>query len=112
MSLRYFNTTGAYPDREIGEQHDPEIHLIPIILDEAAGNSAKCQEFGNDYETDYGRCIRDYIHVSELAYMRSCACSRKDDRWQDERFYKSVYRHRFLSYRNYSKIILYKMVSN
>jgi UDP-glucose 4-epimerase len=52
MSLRYFNTAGADPDREIGEQHDPETHLIPIILDAAEGNSTEGQEYGNDYETD------------------------------------------------------------
>ncbi len=67
MSLRYFNAAGADPDGEIGEKHDPETHLIPRILDVAAGRTDKIKVFGNDYDTRDGSCIRDYIHVTDLA---------------------------------------------
>jgi UDP-arabinose 4-epimerase len=65
--LRYFNAAGADPDGEIGEAHDPETHLIPLILDVAAGNSPAITVYGDDYNTPDGTCIRDYIHVSDLA---------------------------------------------
>jgi UDP-glucose 4-epimerase len=67
MSLRYFNAAGADPDGDIGEKHDPETHLIPLVLDVAAGRSREIKVFGGDYETDDGSCIRDYIHVTDLA---------------------------------------------
>ena len=67
VSLRYFNAAGADPGAEIGESHDPEPHLIPIILDVAAGKQDTLKIFGTDYETPDGTCIRDYIHVSDLA---------------------------------------------
>ena len=67
ISLRYFNAAGADPDGDIGEEHDPETHLIPLILDVAAGVRQTVQIYGNDYETPDGTCIRDYIHVSDLA---------------------------------------------
>ena len=67
MSLRYFNAAGADRDAEIGENHDPETHLIPLVLDVAKGRSAKVKVFGNDYDTEDGSCIRDYIHVTDLA---------------------------------------------
>ena len=67
MSLRYFNAAGADPDCEIGEKHDPETHLIPLILDVAADRSDGLQVFGTDYDTEDGSCIRDYIHVTDLA---------------------------------------------
>jgi len=66
-SLRYFNAAGADPDGEIGELHDPETHLIPLILDVALGNKEDIKIFGNDYPTADGTCIRDYIHVLDLA---------------------------------------------
>jgi len=66
-SLRYFNAAGADPEGEIGENHDPETHLIPLILDVAAGKSKGIKIFGNDYATEDGTCIRDYIHVTDLA---------------------------------------------
>ena len=65
--LRYFNAAGADPDGEIGENHDPETHLIPLILDAAADESKSISIFGTDYPTADGSCIRDYIHVSDLA---------------------------------------------
>lgn len=67
ISLRYFNAAGADPDTEIGEDHDPETHLIPLVLDAAAGKRPYVTVFGNDYETPDGTCIRDYIHVTDLA---------------------------------------------
>jgi UDP-arabinose 4-epimerase len=67
MSLRYFNAAGADPDAEIGEDHDPETHLIPLILDVAGGKKAQIEIFGTDYDTPDGTCIRDYIHVTDLA---------------------------------------------
>jgi UDP-glucose 4-epimerase len=70
VSLRYFNVAGAYirPDgTAIGERHDPETHLIPIALQVAAGKRDKLQLFGDDYPTVDGTCVRDYIHVEDLA---------------------------------------------
>ncbi|HHW16182.1 MAG TPA: UDP-glucose 4-epimerase GalE [Methanothermobacter sp.] len=67
VSLRYFNAAGADPQTEIGEWHDPETHLIPIILDVAIGKRENVQIFGTDYPTPDGTCIRDYIHVMDLA---------------------------------------------
>ncbi|GID25238.1 UDP-glucose 4-epimerase GalE [Paractinoplanes brasiliensis] len=69
VSLRYFNVAGAYiaDGHEIGERHDPETHLIPITLQVAAGKREKLQIFGDDYPTADGTCVRDYIHVQDLA---------------------------------------------
>lgn len=65
--LRYFNAAGADPDGEIGESHNPETHLIPLVLDVAGGRSPYIKVFGRDYDTSDGSCIRDYIHVKDLA---------------------------------------------
>ena len=65
--LRYFNAAGADPEGEIGEDHDPETHLIPLVLDAAAGKRPDIKAFGTDYPTRDGSCIRDYIHVTDLA---------------------------------------------
>jgi UDP-glucose-4-epimerase GalE len=67
MMLRYFNACGADPAGETGELHDPEPHLIPRVLDAATGRLATLEIFGTDYPTRDGTCIRDYIHVSDLA---------------------------------------------
>jgi UDP-arabinose 4-epimerase len=67
VALRYFNAAGADPDGELGEDHDPETHLIPLVLAVAAGRRPHITVFGNDYDTSDGTCIRDYIHVSDLA---------------------------------------------
>ena len=67
MSLRYFNAAGADPEGETGENHDPETHLIPLVLDVAKGRSKSIRVFGTDYDTEDGSCIRDYIHVTDLA---------------------------------------------
>jgi len=66
-SLRYFNAAGADESGEIGELHDPETHLIPVALRAAAGIGPALQVFGSDYPTADGTCIRDYIHVNDLA---------------------------------------------
>lgn len=67
ISLRYFNAAGADPSGRIGERHDPETHLIPILLDVALGRREYLEIFGTDYDTEDGTCIRDYIHVTDLA---------------------------------------------
>ncbi|OCX65408.1 UDP-glucose 4-epimerase GalE [Thioclava sp. SK-1] len=64
--FRYFNVAGADPDGEIGEQHVPETHLIPLMLDAIAGKRAALTVFGSDYDTEDGTCVRDYVHVSDL----------------------------------------------
>src|SRR6056297_3341699 len=66
-ALRYFNAAGARPDGTIGEDHDPESHIIPIVLQVALGQRDKITIFGDDYPTPDGTCIRDYIHVEDLA---------------------------------------------
>jgi UDP-glucose 4-epimerase len=65
--LRYFNASGAHPLGHIGEDHTPEFHLIPIILQVALGQRDKLTIFGNDYPTEDGTCVRDYVHVIDLA---------------------------------------------
>ena len=67
ISLRYFNAAGADADGEIGEDHDPETHLIPLVLQTAAGKRPNITIYGTDYDTPDGTCIRDYVHVSDLA---------------------------------------------
>jgi len=65
-ALRYFNAAGASPDGSLGEDHDPETHLIPIVLSVALGRRESVTVFGNDYPTPDGTCIRDYVHVDDL----------------------------------------------
>jgi UDP-glucose 4-epimerase len=67
VSLRYFNASGADEEAKIGEKHDPETHLIPLVIEAAIGKRDHIKIFGNDYETKDGTCIRDYIHVNDLA---------------------------------------------
>ncbi|MCM1181450.1 MAG: UDP-glucose 4-epimerase GalE [Clostridium sp.] len=67
VSLRYFNACGAHPNGEIGEAHNPETHLIPLILQVPNNQREYISVFGNDYETKDGTCVRDYIHVTDLA---------------------------------------------
>jgi UDP-glucose-4-epimerase GalE len=73
VSLRYFNAAGADPDAEIGEDHTPETHLIPLVLDAALDRRDHLKIFGTDYGTSDGTCIRDYIHVSDLAHAHLLA---------------------------------------
>lgn len=65
--LRYFNAAGADPDGEIGESHNPETHIIPLVLDAASGKREDIKVFGTDYDTPDGSCVRDYVHVYDLA---------------------------------------------
>ena len=66
-SFRYFNASGAAEDGSIGEDHDPETHLIPLVIDAALGKRENIAIFGDDYDTPDGTCLRDYIHVDDLA---------------------------------------------
>lgn len=66
ICLRYFNAAGADPDGELGERHDPETHLIPLVLQAASGKRESITVFGRDYDTEDGSCVRDYIHVNDL----------------------------------------------
>ncbi len=76
VSLRYFNAAGADPEGEIGESHEPETHLIPLVLDAALGRREAITIFGDDYDTPDGTCIRDYIHVADLAEAHVLALGR------------------------------------
>jgi UDP-glucose-4-epimerase GalE len=67
ISLRYFNAAGADPEGELGEAHNPETHLIPRILDVALGKRPFIEIYGSDYDTPDGTCVRDYVHVTDLA---------------------------------------------
>jgi UDP-glucose 4-epimerase len=66
-AFRYFNAAGASEDGSIGEDHDPETHLIPLAIDAAVGKRPSLQIFGNDYPTPDGTCLRDYVHVDDLS---------------------------------------------
>ena len=77
-ALRYFNAAGADPEGRLGEDHRPESHLIPLVIDAALGRRAEVAVFGTDYPTPDGTCIRDYIHVADLAQAHLCALARLD----------------------------------
>jgi UDP-glucose-4-epimerase GalE len=66
-ALRYFNAAGAHPDGSLREAHDPETHLIPLVIDAALGRRGALTVFGDDYDTRDGTCMRDYVHVCDLA---------------------------------------------
>lgn len=76
ISLRYFNAAGADPGGQLGEQHDPETHLIPLVLKVASGTRDAIRVFGHDYETPDGTCIRDYVHVVDLCDAHLLALDR------------------------------------
>jgi UDP-glucose 4-epimerase len=76
ISLRYFNAAGAHPTLPIGEDHNPETHLIPIVLQAALGQRPHVSIFGNDYPTPDGTCIRDYVHVMDLASAHRLSVNR------------------------------------
>lgn len=77
-SLRYFNAAGAAPDGSIGEDHDPETHLIPLVIKAALGQTDRVAIFGTDYPTEDGTCVRDYIHVMDLASAHQMALEALD----------------------------------
>jgi UDP-glucose-4-epimerase GalE len=76
VALRYFNAAGASPDATIGEWHDPETHLIPRLFEAALGRAEGAQIYGDDYPTKDGTCVRDYIHVTDLATAHVAAIER------------------------------------
>ncbi len=78
VALRYFNAVGAAPDAEIGEAHPKETHLVPLVLDVAAGTRPHIDIYGDDFDTPDGTCIRDYVHVSDLADAHVLALSYLD----------------------------------
>jgi UDP-glucose 4-epimerase len=78
--LRYFNAAGADPAGRLGEDHRPESHLIPLVIDAALGRRAALDVFGDDYSTPDGTCIRDYVHVSDLATAHLCAVEALQER--------------------------------
>ncbi len=78
-ALRYFNAAGADPDGDLGEDHDPETHLIPLVIQTALGLRESISVFGTDYETPDGTCVRDYVHVSDLAQAHVLALQRMLD---------------------------------
>ena len=75
-AFRYFNAAGAHPDGDLGEDHDPETHLIPIVLQVALGQRDQITIFGSDYSTPDGTCVRDYVHVDDLAQAHLAALDR------------------------------------
>jgi UDP-glucose-4-epimerase GalE len=75
-ALRYFNAAGAHPDGSLRESHEPETHLIPLAIDAALGARAPLTVFGGDYATEDGTCVRDYIHVTDLASAHLLALTR------------------------------------
>jgi UDP-glucose-4-epimerase GalE len=78
VSLRYFNAAGCHMDGSLGEHHDPEEHVIPLAIDAAMGQRPGLTIYGDDYETADGTCIRDYIHVQDLARAHVLALSAVD----------------------------------
>ena len=87
IALRYFNAAGADPDGRLGERHEPESHLIPLVLQAAAGIRKDIKIFGSDYPTADGTCIRDYIHVSDLAEAHVLAVKQLLSRNSNEGYY-------------------------
>jgi UDP-glucose 4-epimerase len=86
IALRYFNAAGADPQRRLGERHDPETHLIPLVLQAASGRRGAITVFGEDYDTPDGTCIRDYIHVNDLCAVHLLALQRLLDGGDSDRF--------------------------
>lgn len=86
VCLRYFNAAGADPEGLLGERHDPETHLIPLILQAASGRRDNIQVFGRDYDTPDGTCIRDYIHIVDLCSAHALALAHLTQGGQSERY--------------------------
>jgi UDP-glucose 4-epimerase len=79
IKLRYFNAAGADPEGTLGERHEPETHLIPLVLQVASGRKDNIDIFGTDYETPDGTCLRDYVHVHDLCTAHLLALNRLQD---------------------------------
>jgi UDP-glucose 4-epimerase len=77
--MRYFNAAGADPEGELGERHNPESHLIPLILQAASGRRKDIKVYGRDYATDDGSCVRDYIHINDLCAAHALALGRMQE---------------------------------
>ncbi len=86
VSLRYFNAAGADEDGQLGERHNPETHLIPLVLQAASGRRDSISVFGKDYDTPDGTCIRDYIHVQDLCDAHLLALEYLDNRDESAQF--------------------------
>lgn len=86
VCLRYFNAAGADPDGLLGERHDPETHLIPLVLQAVSGRRSEIQVFGRDYDTPDGTCVRDYIHIVDLCSAHLLALQRLRDGAASDRF--------------------------
>ncbi len=86
VALRYFNVAGARESGEIGEDHQPETHLVPIILEAALGKRSHITVFGDDYDTPDGTCIRDYVHVEDLISAHLLALSYLNDEGKSDVF--------------------------
>jgi len=86
VCLRYFNAAGADPEGKLGERHDPETHLIPLILQAASGRRESIQVFGRDYDTPDGTCIRDYIHIVDLCSAHLAALEYLNNGGESDRF--------------------------
>ena len=86
VCLRYFNAAGADPEGLLGERHDPETHLIPLILQAASGRRDNIQVFGRDYDTPDGTCIRDYIHIVDLCFAHLAALEYLVNGGESDRF--------------------------
>jgi UDP-glucose 4-epimerase len=84
--LRYFNAAGADPDGELGERHNPESHLVPLILQAASGRREDIKIFGDDYPTDDGTCVRDYVHINDLCEAHSLALKRMQKTGKSARY--------------------------
>lgn len=84
VALRYFNAAGAHPDGSLGEHHEPEEHLIPLAIDAALGRRPELTVYGQDYDTPDGTCIRDYIHVQDLAraHLLALQCLEQGEAYQ------------------------------
>src|SRR2546421_4838975 len=86
VNLRYFNAAGADPEGKIGEDHHPEEHLIPLAIAAALGNAAKLKIFGTDYETKDGTCVRDYVHILDLAAAHLSAVKHLRDNGESRQY--------------------------
>lgn len=86
VCLRYFNAAGADPEGQLGERHEPETHLVPLILQAASGRRSEIQVFGRDYDTPDGTCVRDYIHIVDLCSAHLLALQHLTGGGVSERF--------------------------